>query len=63
MDTIPSSAFLAIGQTLLTPIQISIPVPLPRRSLVIIDTAFEVTTYDILNEWANLIIEYFGEYL
>lgn len=65
METpIPSSAFLKVGKQLVvktptTPAQVPVPPPIrePAPSL-----CHEITTYDILQEWAHLLIEYFGEY-
>ena len=62
MDQIPSSAFFAIGQKLFTaPASIPIPIPIPILELTKIDD--DLSTYDILHQWANLLIEYFGEYM
>lgn len=58
---IPSSAFLNIGQRLIT---IEPRVVVTREPLylnVIGDD--DVSIYDILREWASLLIEYFGEYI
>lgn len=55
---IPSSAFLNIGQKLITiePKTVTI-----REPLYVDD--HDVSIYDILREWASLLIEYFGEYI
>ena len=65
METpIPSSAFLKIGKQLVVktptvPAQVQVPTPIrePEPSM-----CYEITTYDILKEWAHLLIEYCGEY-
>lgn len=58
---IPSSAFLNIGQRLII---IEEPKALVIREpphVSIIDD--DISIYDILREWASLLIEYFGEYI
>ncbi len=57
---IPSSAFLNIGQRLIT---IEPRVVVTREPLVICDDHHDISVYDILREWASLLIEYFGEYI
>ena len=73
--SIPSSAFLKIGQQLAVKIPSSaflqqfaiktsttpIPVPIPIREPVPL-ICIEIASYDILKEWAHALIEYFGEY-
>jgi hypothetical protein len=71
---IPSSAFLNIGQRLIAieprliaiePRLIAIEPRLvvTREPIVIGDDHHDVSVYDILREWASLLIEYFGEYI
>lgn len=71
--SIPSSAFLQIGQQLAVTIPSSAflqqfavntpttPAPIPIREPVPL-ICIEITSYDILKEWARALIEYFGEY-
>lgn len=73
--SIPSSAFLKIGQQLAVKILIPIPssaflqqlavntstAPIPIREPVQ-QICIEIASYDILKEWAHALIEYFGEY-
>jgi hypothetical protein len=55
---IPSSAFLHIGQGLIAiePKVVVIREPMP---VSVIDDY--VSVYDILREWASILVEYFGE--
>lgn len=57
--SIPSSAFLKIGQQLA--VKTLIPVPIPIREPVPL-ICIEIASYDIIKEWAHALIEYFGEY-
>lgn len=61
---IPSSAFLKVGKQLVVktptaPAQVQVPTPIREPAPPI---CVEITTYDILQEWAHEFIEYFGEY-
>ncbi len=65
MDTpIPSLAFLTIGKKLISqpivqsPKSIRVPKTIRAPILTVTD---DVSTYDILSEWASLLIDYFGE--
>jgi len=61
---IPSSAFIKIGQNLIAqPVLKTAVIHIPTRMPIppIVDT--EVSAYDILKEWACLVVEYFGEYI
>ena len=69
--SIPSSAFLQIGQQLAVPIPSSVflqqfavetpTTPIPIREPVPL-ICIEIASYDIIKEWARALIEYFGEY-
>ena len=58
---IPSSAFIKIGQNLIAQPLVKAAVVRRMPILQIVDT--EVSAYDILKEWACLVVEYFGEYI
>jgi len=58
---IPSSAFIKIGQKLITQ---PIVKHAPRRREPVIEPAQDPDSiYDIWKEWAGLLVEYFGEYI
>jgi len=57
-QTIPSSAFIKIGQKLIATPILQVAAPEPTR---IVDS--EMSIYDIWKEWASLLVEYFGEYI
>ena len=64
---IPSSAFIKIGQNLIAqPVVKTAVIHIPKREPIpipqIVETE-EVSAYDILKEWASLIVDFFGEYI
>lgn len=60
---IPSYAFLKIGQRLLENKTSAVTTGEPIHVNVICDDSDSVSIYDILREWASLLVEYFGEYI
>lgn len=64
-QVIPSSAFIKIGQKLIThPIlREAVQQTLRHNESVIEPTPDLDSIYDIWKEWASLLVEYFGEYI
>ena len=62
MDTpIPSLAFLTIGKKLISQPIVQSPKSIRVPILQVVTYTDDVSTYDILSEWASLLIDYFGE--
>ena len=57
---IPSSAFLNIGQRLIT---IESKIVIIRKPLYVNVIDYDVSVYDILREWASLLVDYFGDFM
>lgn len=54
---IPSSAFLNIGKKLITV------EPKIREPLTVNVIDYDVSVYDIIREWASLLVDYFGDFM
>jgi hypothetical protein len=57
---IPSSAFLNIGQKLIT---VEPKIIIIRKPLAVNVIDYDVSVYDILREWASLLVDYFGDFM